>query len=195
MLTSFGRVVGLSISRQVYIHRLERVSDDKSLSSTLVVVLIEIEATYALASCTIATSRNFMDNFNTGFGVGHIRGAAEGYNLSDLGGSTSRTKRTVETGTMSSVRAGNLDEVGCGLEKRVTMQRVLDDGPPGDYDLVLRPNQTIRCQAYVKSNRQRFSDNGSISGDSDEMHIVRHTEYMVSHDEAPILPKETATRS
>jgi len=182
----------LSILRQVYIHRLERASSDKSLSSTLVVVLIEIQATYALASCTIATSRNFMDNFNTGFGVGHIRGAAEGYNLSNLGGSsTSRTKRTVGTGTISSVMAGNSDEVGCGLEKRVSMQRVLDDGPPGDYDLVLRPNQTIQCQAGVKSNKRRFSDNGSIGGDSDEMHIVRHTEYMVSHDEAPILPKET----
>lgn len=188
------RVIGLSVIRQIYVQRLLRASTDKSLSSTLTVILMEIEITYALASCTIATSRSFTDNFNTGWGMGQLRGAAEEYNLSNLGsGSRTMRKGTINMDTHTATITAGADKDMYPMVNRgrsVSLHRILNEGPQRDRNgMILRPEQNLHNESFVRSGRSGSEDGKSISGDSDELHILRQTEYSVSHDEAPILSR------
>jgi hypothetical protein len=153
-----------------------------------------VEVTYALVSCTLTTSNNFTGGFSTGFGMGHMPGAAESYNMSAIASSSNPRKHRGDVGYKSNISTirgthiGRQSSVGHRLHvKTPSVEDGLVDGP-----MQLRPSQQIlESRTIVQGGDHRYwGESESVSSDGlDDMGIVRHTEYTVSHDEAPILQK------
>ena len=74
------------------------------------------------------------------------------------------------------------------------MYRVLGEGPSKGSGIILRPYPKLQNAACVESTCRRCSEDESTGGESDELQILRRSEYTVSHDEAPILPKSSGKR-
>ncbi|THX81008.1 hypothetical protein D6D05_04324 [Aureobasidium pullulans] len=197
--------IPLSIIRQTYTSHLASSSSphpiDISLASTLVTILMAIELTYALISCTLTTSKNFTDGFSTGFGMGHMPGAAESYNLSAVGGGSSSggggTGTGIKEGYRSQIATGATG-TGMGTGHRFHVKTPsFDDEEVEEGPLRLRQGGEGRTTvAVVSGGGNRYWGEGeSVSdGGHDDLGIVRHTEYIVSHDEAPILGKHSMER-
>lgn len=197
--------MALSIIRQLYTVKLSSPASniDISLSSTLVTILMAVELTYALISCTLTTSNNFTGGFSTGFGMGHMPGAAESYNMSAVASSSDpQTHRGGGGGgyksNMSTMRGSHI-----GTQRSVahryhvktpSYEDDLADGP-----MKLRPSQQgLECRTVVQGGDHRYwgeSESLSSDGGHDDVGIVRHTEYTVSHDEAPILQQHILYQS
>jgi hypothetical protein len=192
--------LALSIIRQLYTVKLSTpdsiANTDVSLSSTLATILMAVELTYALISCTLTTSNNFTGGFSTGFGMGHIPGAAESYNMSAVASSSNpRTHRDgsgykSNISTMGGTNIGTKSSIGHGLHvKTPSLEDGLTDGP-----MQLRPlQQVLESRTIVQGGDHRYwGDGDSVSSDGhDDSGIVRYTEYTVSHDKAPILQKHS----
>jgi hypothetical protein len=186
--------LALSIIRQLYTVKLSSpasvANTDISLSSTLVTILMAVELTYALISCTLTTSNNFTGGFSTGFGMGHIPGAAESYNMSAVASSSNpRTHRGGNgyKSNISTMRGTNIGMQSSGGHRLHVKTPSLEDGP-----MQLRPSQQVlESRTIVQGgDRSCWGESESVSSDGhDDLGIVRHTEYTVSHDEAPILQK------
>ncbi|KAG9943998.1 hypothetical protein KCU85_g8255, partial [Aureobasidium melanogenum] len=188
--------IALSVIRQVYTSKLASSSvTDTSLASTLVVILMAVELTYALISCTLTTSKNFTDGFSTGFGMGHIPGAAESYNLSAVGSSSNPRTHRGGAGYKSNISTMKGTNHGTQLSEHRFHVKTPSFEDDIDGAMQLRPScQGLESRTTVQAGEQRYwGEEGSISSDGghDDLVIVRHTEYTVSHDEAPILPKST----
>ncbi|KAF1353868.1 hypothetical protein BDV97DRAFT_125865 [Delphinella strobiligena] len=124
---------------------------------------MEVQATYTLASCTMATARNFTNDFSTGWGMADMRGAAEEYNMSNLGSSSagrSTQRATIET------------------EKSKDRRR------SSTPDLALKSEAKAFDQIHEEKRRRKASAAGMVDGEEDEMHILKNTEYTVSHEVA-----------
>ncbi|KAG9959423.1 hypothetical protein KCU61_g7493, partial [Aureobasidium melanogenum] len=191
--------IALSVIRQVYTSKLASASvADVSLASTLATILMAVELTYALISCTLTTSKNFTDGFSTGFGMGHIPGAAESYNMSAVGSSSNPQTHRGGGGyksNISTMKGTNTGTHISGYRSHVKTPSFEDeiDGP-----MQLRPShQGLESRTTVQAGEQRYwGEEASVSSDGghDDLVIVRHTEYTVSHDEAPILQKHSLDR-
>ncbi|CAD0111909.1 unnamed protein product [Aureobasidium uvarum] len=189
--------IALSVIRQIYTSKLASPSSvDVSLSSTLVTILMAVELTYALISCTLTTSKNFTDGFSTGFGMGHMPGAAESYNLSAVGSSTG--PRTHGAGYKSNITTTKATNTGTQLSGYRFHVKTPSLGDEVDGPLQLRPSiQGLESRTIVQAGEQRYwGEHESVSSDGghDDLVIVRHTEYTVSHDEAPILQESSLDR-
>lgn len=158
---------------------------------------MEIEVTYALVSCTIATSKSFTDLFNTGWGMGPIRGAAETYNMSNVGKNGSSGMRTGKGSTMdmntsfNSVRPERATETDQRRSMPPAPQRKnsASNGLSQDTSLKLRPENNGKTQTMIHSSPRHWGDEGSLNSDPEDSVIVRQMEYSITHDEAPILPR------
>jgi hypothetical protein len=155
-----------------------------------------VELTYALISCTLTTSNNFTGGFSTGFGMGHIPGAAESYNMSAVASSSNpQTHRggggyKSNISTMRETNIGTKSSIGHGPHVKTPS---LEDGLM-DEPMQLRPSQQVlESRTIVQGGDHRYwGDGESVSSDGhDDSGIVRHTEYTVSHDKAPILQKHS----
>lgn len=155
-----------------------------------------VEVTYALISCTLTTSSNFTSGFSTGFGMGHMPGAAESYNMSAVASSSNAHTRRGDVGgyksSISIMRGTDLGtNIGIGYRSHVKTPSYEDDLVVGPMQL--RPSQQgLECRTTVQGGNHRYwgeSESLSSDGGHDDSGIVRHTEYSVSHDEAPILQK------
>ncbi|GAB7350013.1 hypothetical protein MBLNU459_g0688t2 [Dothideomycetes sp. NU459] len=198
----------LSFVREHYVGRLLRPSVDPSLGSAIVLILMDVELTYTLVSCTISTSKNFTDLFNTGWGMGPIRGAAETYNMSNMGTNGSSGLRTGKGDTVdtnaSSSQPGQGERRPTATEKRQSQSAQAERRSrknstanglaQTEEALQLRPDAQSRTHTMVQSTPRQWSDGGSLDSDPDDTAIVRHTEYSITHDEAPILPRPTGRR-
>ncbi|KAF2724449.1 hypothetical protein K431DRAFT_318224 [Polychaeton citri CBS 116435] len=95
LLTAFylrSPVIGLSIGRYYYTLRLSSPDTDYGLVSTLVMIWIVVQLTYALASSTISALKTFTESFNSGFGLGFARNAGEeSYGMSNVSNSSGST--------------------------------------------------------------------------------------------------------
>jgi hypothetical protein len=149
-----------------------------------------VELTYALISCTLTTSNNFTGGFSTGFGMGHIPGAVESYNMSAVASSSNPQTHRGGDGyksNISTMRGANTGTQSSGKHRLHVKTPSLEDGP-----MQLRPSQQVlESRTTVQGGDHRYwGESESISSDGhDDLGIVRHTEYTVSHDEAPILQK------
>jgi hypothetical protein len=174
---------------------------DISLSSTLVTILMAVELTYALISCTLTTSNNFTGGFSTGFGMGHMPGAAESYNMSAVASSSNAQTHRGGGGyknNMSTMRGSHIGtQRSVGHRYHVKTPSYEDDLAEGPMQL--RPSQQgLECRTIVRGGNHRSwgeSESMSSDGGHDDLGIVRHTEYTVSHDEAPILQKHILYQS
>lgn len=180
--------IALSVIRQNYTDRLRSNSHpDQSLASTLVVILMAVELSYTLISCTLTTSKNFTDGFSTGWGMGHIRGAAESYNMSNVNNSSSNARSRARK---SVVRPDEHVPSVPRHAKTPSYEFEEDDGA-----INLRPGRMGgESRAMVLAEQRYWGSGESVSSEGEELGIVRHTEYIVSHDEAPILPKPSMDR-
>lgn len=169
-------------------NRLRLASTDVSLASTLVLILMEVELTYGLISCTLSTSINFTTGFNTGWGMGHIRGTAESYNMSTIKGSSGRNTK-VATGTTAITNMhGGAHTTSVTDKAHETVNRRFPDFELGDNQgLQLQPDQVQQAQTLIFSERTQWGETRSASSESDDLAVVQLTEYSISHDEAPIL--------
>jgi hypothetical protein len=191
---SKNSTIALSIIRQLYTVKLSSpasvANTDVSLSSTLVTILMAVELTYALISCTLTSSNNFTGGFSTGFGMGHIPGAAESYNMSAVASSSNPQTRMGGKGyksNISTMRGANTGTQSNGKHRLHVKTPSLEDGP-----MQLRPShQVLESRTVVQGGDHRYwGESESISSDGhDDLGIASHTEYTVSHDEAPILQK------
>ncbi|KAK6002844.1 hypothetical protein QM012_001594 [Aureobasidium pullulans] len=185
--------IALSVIRQIYTLKLASASvADISLASTLVTILMAVEVTYALISCTLTTSKNFTDGFSTGFGMGHIPGAAESYNMSAVG-SSSNPATNHRGGLGHKSNTSTIKGTGTRFHVKTPSFEDEIEGP-----MQLRPSQQgLESRTVVQAGEHRYWGEGeSVSSDgcNDDLVIVRHTEYTVSHDEAPILQKHSLDR-
>ncbi|KAH0386983.1 hypothetical protein KCU92_g2212, partial [Aureobasidium melanogenum] len=191
--------IALSVIRQVYTSKLASASvADTSLASTLVTIIMAVELTYALISCTLTTSKNFTDGFSTGFGMGHIPGAAESYNMSAVGSSSNPQTHRGGGGYKSNISTMKGTNTGTQISGHRFHVKTPSFEDETDGPMQLRPShQGLDSRTTVQAGEQRYwGEEGSVSSDGghDDLVIVRHTEYIVSHDEAPILQKHSLDR-
>ena len=78
-------VIGLSIGRLVFTNRLCRKDIDVGLASSLVLIWMQIEVSYAIVASTFSALRAFTMSFNSGFGYGFtVNAGPESYKLSKM---------------------------------------------------------------------------------------------------------------
>lgn len=92
-----------------------------------------------------------------------MRGAAEEYNLSNLGSSSAG--RSTRRATIAT-------------------ERSKDRKRSSTLDLALQSEAKVSKQTHEEKRRRRASAAEIVGGEEDEMHILKHTEYTVSHEEA-----------
>lgn len=127
-------------------------------------------------------------------------GAAESYNMSAVASSSNPRNHRGDGGyksnisTMRGTNIGRQSSVGNRLHvKTPSLEDGLEDGP-----MQLRPSQQVlESRTVVQGGDHRYwGESESVSSDGlDELGIVRHTEYTVSHDEAPILREHGSYKS
>lgn len=92
LLTAFylrAPVLALTLARNAAVLRLARPARDPSFDAARVAIWTDAQLAYALASSTLSALRAFAESFNSGFGLGFVRGKAEGsYALSALSRAT-----------------------------------------------------------------------------------------------------------
>lgn len=161
-----------------------------------------VEVTYSLISCTLTTSSNFTSGFSTGFGMGHMPGTAESYSMSAIASSSNAQTRKGGAGgyksNISTTRGTDLGtQISVGYRSHVKTPSYEDDLVDGPMQL--RPSQQgLECRTTVQGGHHRYwgeSESLSSDGAHDDQGILRHTEYSVSHDEAPILPQHVLCQS
>lgn len=128
-------------------------------------------------------------------------GAAESYNLSAVGGGSSSGGGGTGTGIKGGYRsqmATGTTGTGTGIGHRFHVKTPsFDDEEVEEGPLRLRQGGEGRTTvAVVSGGGNRYWGEGeSVSdGGHDDLGIVRHTEYIVSHDEVPILGKHSMER-
>lgn len=197
------RVVGLSLGRNYYTLQLRLPKSDPGLDSALVVIWIEVQLAYALASSTLSALKAFTESFNSGFGLGFTRGKRDSnYALSGMSGqsgSSSKTEKAksdmgLESNTASSgvispeLQALKYENIGVDVKPLVSRT-----DSPCEEPLRLRPEGGIKSFASVHAQPappepvwRQASCTASESSD-DDMVILREMELSVQHDRAPML--------
>jgi len=198
-------VVGFSIGRNYYTLQLSRPGTDPGLVSALVVIWIEVELAYALAANTLSALKAFTEGFNSGFGLAFTRGKGDGsYGLSNISGSSGQSSRierskgqtTLESGREGAHVAAVVSQSAKGAMNVFASPTIPNTVAIGETPLKLRPESELKTITHVyaepahkkyRSHRDGSSASSSSSG-SDDMVIMRHTDYDVQHDEAPMVP-------
>ena len=175
-------VIGFSIGRLVYTQRLCNASTDIGKESAIVLIFMEVEASYAIVSSTFSTLKAFTSNFNSTFGFGFTQHAeAKDYALSRV------RKYGKGSGTDS-----RHDPSPAPLNSSIKSQTVTQDREiPGEHghnitQIRASPHGSTHHDSQWQDNASDGSQDGHL-----ENGIVRHTEYSVRHssisDEKPIL--------
>jgi hypothetical protein len=169
------------------------------LDSALVVIWLQIELAYAIAASTLSAIKTFTESFNTGFGVGQLRGKGDdSYGMSGVSGSSGRNGR-VEMGPAATNTTGH-GVNACPITPRGEKERTALDALAGNTDdeLRLRPETELKSVTNISAepaHGESFmwragSSVGSESSGEDTMVILRETAYEVQlHDRAPMLPE------
>ena len=179
-------VIGFSIGRLVYTQRLCKASTDIGKESAIVLIFLEIEASYAIVSSTFSTLKAFTSNFNSSFGFGFTQHAeAQDYAMSRVRkfgkGSGTDSRQDPSPGPLNSSMKS----------PTVTQDREIASPIHGDRghnitQIRASPLGSTHHDSQLQDNASDGSQDGHL-----ENGIVRHTEYSVRHsstsDEKPIL--------
>jgi len=194
-------VMGVSIGRWWYTHRLCNRGVDLGLDSALVLIWFTVQVSYAVISSTFSALRAFTMGFNSGWGLGFVTNAGpESYTMS----------RVYRNGTNISATAA---KQSARVRSRPSLSAPAMRNPHGWETCTeeqLRPSLKLqptpmqnfaqisadRASATIH-DRHRWREEDSVGSDRgtpcDDMVIVRETEYTVQHhemnDESPILPR------
>lgn len=199
-------VIGLSLARNYYTLQLRLPSTDVGLTAGLVVIMLECQLAYALASSTLSASKAFTESFNSGFGLGFTRNAGEGsYGLSDVSGKSGASKDEKSRGE-STIDSTNSPARSPARPRTTSDDRIdalLTEILPSDTPLKLRPENEGKTTTSVSarlvygcgsggdhgpsSNESASSSN--YSSTNDNMNIHAETSVEVHCDAAPILQR------
>ena len=130
--------------------------------------------------------KTFTESFNTGFGVGQLRGKGDdSYGMSDVSTSGNRNEKEVERGN---ARPKDYSPTSAPAPK--------SDPQLG---LKLRPETQLKSFTDIRAEPYLMDTASVGSGSSgDDMVILRETAYEiqheVQHDQAPMLPPSIARR-
>lgn len=183
-------VIGFSIGRNYYTLQLRLPSADAGLDSGLVVIMLQIELTWALAASTLSALKAFTESFNSGFGLGFTRGKGDdSYGMSDMSGKTpdsSKKEKSLEDSTNKSNASGT--EIGSHLRSAPDFDELADQlgsvesstkFTSGDTPVLkLRPEAGIKTVTSVstESECEQHRDsmaNRSENSSSGDMVILR----------------------
>ncbi|USW48102.1 hypothetical protein Slin15195_G014210 [Septoria linicola] len=183
-------ILGFSVARNHYTLQLRRQQSDAGLDSALATIWLEIELAFAIAASTLSALKTFTESFNTGFGVGQLRGKAEdSYGLSDVSKSSGRGEKTeIASSRVAEAHRSELPLVDCRSHGPMFMQ-------DSQLGLRLRPEE-LKSTTDIRAEPAASSfETGSVgSNNSDDMVIMRACDVQIQHDQAPILPLESRTR-
>jgi hypothetical protein len=159
-------VLGISIGRLIYTQRLCRSGGDLGLDSSLVLIWMIIEASYALLTSHFLALRALTLSFNSGFGFGFTLNAGpESYSMH-------QSNRTA-------LRSSRNDN----LRASVKYQSSISRAPSGSDDHHKSPRE------LTPSGRRDSASGSEPVG----LSIMRETEYTVHYqdvtDESPILSR------
>ena len=195
-------VIGISIGRLIYTTHLCNRDVDVGLESTLVLIWLEIETSYAIVSSTFSALKAFTMSFNSSFGLGFIANADEGdyYGLSRVtrnsqpGSAIAKDSRPVISQSTPSVST---------LKQNFIVQNIEVPADASRFNspvMRLQPDPAARSYAQVSSKKpvvmtQAWRENRSSSSERtiEDGVIVRERGYTVQHhdtnDELPILSR------
>lgn len=170
-------VIGISISRLVFTHRLCQRTTDAGLGSALVMIWIQIEVSYAIIANTFSALRAFTMSFNSGFGYGFTVNAPESYKLSKL----ERSKLSSSPRDESNAGASKSGQSSHGPSHDTpapVASRAEADASSLKLDPKLGQNLTeTSSNRQTDANRSKWREDGSENSEQDpEDHaIVRDT--------------------
>jgi hypothetical protein len=187
-------VIGFSVGRLVYTQKLCSASTDVGKGTALVLIFLEVEASYAIVSSTFSAIKAFTSNFNSGFGFGFTQHAgADDYALSKIqrygngsgAGTESRNEPSPAPPHTISLKSQTVSQ------DREVASDLRTTSPLGDIG---RNTTQIRASPLASTyNENQWQDNASDGSQEGQLEhgIMRHTEYSVRHsdlnDERPIL--------
>jgi len=159
-------ILGLSIGRLIYTQRLCRSGGDLGLDSSLVLIWMIIEASYALLTCHFLALRTLTLSFNSGFGFGFTLNAGpESYSMHQRSRAALRISRNT-----------NSEATTQGRSRVSRAPNVSEDHHESPRELT------------PSGRKDSASGSGPIG-----LSIMRETEYTVHYqdvaDEAPILSR------
>lgn len=210
MVLNVPRVIGLSIVRNYYTLQLRLPSTDVGLTSALVIIMLECQLAYALASSTLSASKAFTESFNSGFGLGFARNAGEdSYGLSDVSRKSGISKDEKSRGD-STVDSSSSAPRPPPRPRRTSEDRIdalVTNSVLSDSPLKLRPDNegktvtSVSAQPVYESNSGNGGEHGPWSNESasssnyssnnhDDMNIHAETSVEVHCDDAPILRQQ-----
>lgn len=200
-------VIGLSIARNYFTLQLRLPGTDIGLTSGLVVIFLECQLAYALASSTLSASKAFTESFSSGFGLRFTRSAGEdSYGLSGVSGSgksgkskdeKSRGDSTIDSKTTPILRAPPRPQ-------RPSADRIdtfLAELPPSESPLKLRPANEGNTITSVSArpalhgvgehepSSTESASSSNYSSNNDDTDIHAQTSVEVHCDDAPILQR------
>ena len=196
-------IIGFSIGRMIYTQKMCSQDTDIGKNSAIVIIFLEVEASYGIVSNTFSALKAFTVNFNSSFGFGFTQHAtADDYALSRVGkygqgsGTDSRHDPSPAPGHNISLKSQTVTEdKELPSDSRTTSPLTV----PGDLG---RNTTQIRASPLASTyNDSQWQDNasdGSQDGNMENGGIMRHTEYEVRHsdinDERPILHKPSLSK-
>jgi hypothetical protein len=185
-------VIGFSIGRLVYTQKLCSKGTDVGKDSAIVMIFLEVEASYAIVSNTFSALKAFTSNFNSGFGFGFTQHAgADDYAMSRIKRYGNGSAAGTDCHHDPSPAPQNLSQKSQHI---ITQDREVPSDSRSTSPLALpagvgRNDTQVRASplgSTYNENQDNYSD-GSDEGQG----IMRHTEYSVRHsdvnDERPIL--------
>lgn len=175
-------VIALSIIRDYFTIQLRSTNADPSQGGALVVVFMEIELAYALASCTLTALKAFTESFNSGFGQGFTRARDDQY---DVPGMSKGSGGSLKPGNEHNKATPGVEETEYVAELQAAVKSWTNPPP-----LKLRPDgdgaNLTKVFAQPGNTWRRDNNNGSDSS-RDDLVIFRETQLSVQHDELPML--------
>ena len=196
-------VVGFTIARNYFTLQLRLPKTDVGLASGLVVILLEIQLAYAIASSTLSASKAFTESFNSGWGLGFTRSAGEdSYGLSDISGKSGSSKDEKSYGasdarstTASASLSASRSRDGPASQPEIPYPLPPPPAPPSESPLKLRPGgegktiTSVTAEPGQNEHGPWTTESASSSNYStnDDMNIHAQTEVEIHRDDAPML--------
>lgn len=177
------------------------------LVSGIVVIFLECQLAYALASSTLSASKAFTESFNSGFGLGFTRNTGEdSYGLSDVSGKSGASKTTEKSRGESTLVSTSSAARSPAKPSKTSDDRIdtLLAGPPySEAPLKLRPENQGKTVTSVTAqpvfgessgehgpwSNESAASSSHYSSNNDDMNIHAETSVEVHCDDAPMLQR------
>ncbi|WPG98161.1 Hypothetical protein R9X50_00094700 [Acrodontium crateriforme] len=164
--------LGFAIVRNYCTLDLRLPSAEEGLDSTLVVIWLEIQLTYALAASTVSALKSFTSNFNSRFGLAFTRGKGEG--TYDLAGTISdqnsdpRSPRTAPSKTSSTAEIIPTRFVpnSARIKSAASPTETNDTLSSTPESMTLSPEHKFKCVTQISAEPKSTPPTHAFSGNN-----------------------------